>query len=150
MQREPIFAALFALGQAVTWDSPERTWQTASRRVQHFSKCSDQPALFQVEGDESPHQVTGMPYKWVLKAHWLVYQNTGLDPQTVPATENNLILDALQAALGPQIVPGAPFTDRCTLGGLVYSVKISGNVLKYDGAIEGQGVMTIPLEILVP
>jgi hypothetical protein len=149
VQREPIFAALFALGAAATWDNG-RTWKTSSRRTVHFSKVEAQPAFFQYESEENIQQVTSMPYKSILKAHWIAYQNTGLDPKAIPATENNLILDALQAALAPQLMPGVQFVDRCTLGGLVYNVKICGSVMKYDGALEGQGIITIPLEILVP
>lgn len=149
MIREPIFEALFALGSVVTWDGG-RTFRTKSRRVIHFSKCPDQPAFFQVEQDERAEQVTGLPYKWTLPATWMVYQNTGLDPKAVPATENNLILDALQAVVSPRFEPGVQFTDRCTLGGLVYDCKISGNIVKYDGALEGQGIVVVPLVLLVP
>jgi hypothetical protein len=148
--REPIFQALYELGSSVSWDTPARTFLTRSRRVQHFAKCPDQPAFFQVEHDEKAEQVTGMPYKWALPATWMVYQNTGKDPQTIPATENNLILDALQAVVGPQLEPGVQFTDRCTLGGLVYDCKISGVITKYDGALEGQGIIVVPLVLLVP
>jgi hypothetical protein len=150
MNREAIFAALYALGSVVEWDSPPRTFKTISRRVQHFSKCADQPAFFQVERDEKIEQITGMPYKTRLEAVWMVYQNTGKDPKAVPATENNLILDALQAVVSPKFVAGEQYVDRCTLGGLVYDCKISGTITKYDGALENQGIVVVPLEILVP
>ena len=148
--REPIFAALFALGKEATWDTPARGFLTKSRRVLTFDQCNDQPAFFQVEGDEDPQQVTGMPYKWTLDATWMVYQNMGRDPEAVPASENNLILDALTGTLGPQLLPGVEFTDRCTLGGLVYNVRIEGRITKYAGDLDGQGIVVVPLKILVP
>lgn len=152
MNREPIFQALFALTNNLTWGTPTpRTFVTRSRRVKLFSDVptEQQPALYQAEHDEVTSQVSNMPYKWVLKAEWVIYQATGFDPNAVPAIENNLILDAIQAALAPAIAdPGYP--KRNTLGGLVHHCYIDGSVFKDPGDIDNQGMMVVPILMLVP
>lgn len=151
MNREAILGALFALGQSIQWDSPARGWVTTSRRVKLFSDVPDelQPALFQAEHGEVTSQTSNMPYKWVLKAEWIIYQCTGNDPNAVPAIENNKILDAVQAAFAPQ--PSDPgYPKRNTLGGLVHHCYIDGSVFKDPGDIDNQGMMVIPILMLVP
>lgn len=151
MSREAIFAALFALTQGVTWDDPARTFKTRSRRVKLFSDvpANQQPALYQAEHSESSSQVSNLPYKRTFAASWIIYQAVGNDPKAVPATENNLILDALQAALAPRPTDRG-FPQRNTLDGLVYHCYIDGEVFKDPGDIDNQGMMVIPIKLLVP
>ena len=151
MNREAIFGALFALSESIEWGTPARGWQTRSRRVKLFSDVpvDQQPAIFQAEHDEVTSQQSNMPYKWVLKAQWIIYQATGNNPDGVPAIENNLILDAVQAAFAPQ--PSDPgYPKRNTLGGLVHHCYIDGSVFKDPGDIDNQGMMVIPILMLVP
>lgn len=139
-------AALFALGQVVQWDSPLRGFALTSRRMRHYSDTPQQPAFFQVEHDENVSQVTGLPYKWILEASWVVYQNIGSDPNSVPQRESNLIKDALTAALSLE----DDVDDRVTLGGLVHHVYFDGRVFSDSGDLDGQGVIVMPIKILVP
>lgn len=150
MNRNQIYQALFDIGSGISWDSPARTWAYYSRRLQIWTECPNQPAFYQVEHDNEIGQMTGMPYKNVLKATWIVYQDTAKDETVVGAIENNLILDALQAAMAPQIVAGQQYVDRNTLGGLVYHAFIDGVTFQDGGDLDGQGVMTIPITLLVP
>lgn len=152
MNRELILSTLFALTENVQWGTPTpRGFVTRSRRVKLFSDvpADQQPALYQAEHDELTSQQSNMPYKWVLKAEWIVYQATGFDPNAVPATENNLILDALQAALAPP-PQDEGYPKRNTLGGLVHHCYIDGTVFKDPGDIDNQGMLVIPILMLVP
>jgi hypothetical protein len=152
VSREDVFSFLYTLTANVTWDTPARTFITRSRRLKLFNEVSveQQPALFQVEHDEQVDQVTGMPYKQVWNASWMIYQATGMNPEAEPAIENNLILDALMTALAP--VPRDPGfqSKRNTLMGRVHHCYVSGEVFKDPGDIDNQGMMVLPIKILVP
>lgn len=148
--RKQISDALFALGSAATWGSPTTGFTYTSKRLMSFADCADQPAFFQVMHDEHFAQVTGMPYKVRLTAKWVIYYNVAVDPTVVGSDLGDEIMDALQATLVPRIVPGQPYYDRCTLGGLAYHAFISGQVFRDGGDLDGQGVMVVPIDILVP
>lgn len=154
--REAIFSALFALVSGITWTSiatnAPQQFITTSRRVKLFSDviAQQQPSLFQAEHDEQLGQVTNLPYKNTMGANWIIFQNVCADPNQQGAIENNLILDQVMAALAP--VPSDPgFRDkRNTLGGLVHHCYVSGRLFKDPGDIDGQGMMVVPIKILVP
>jgi hypothetical protein len=127
-----------------------RRFVTMSRRVELFSDCPAQPACYQAEHGDMVAKVTGMPYKTVLEAKWIIYQNVAQDPNQLGAVENNLIIGGCYRALAPR--PDDPgFHDRRnTLGGLVHHCFISGNLFKDPGDLDGQGMMVIPIKVLVP
>jgi hypothetical protein len=64
--------------------------------------------------------------------------------------ENNLIIGGCRKVLAPQ--PDDPgFLDkRNTLGGLVHHCFISGRIFKDPGDIDDQGMIVIPIKVLVP
>lgn len=142
--RNTIFAALFArLSGAYVWKN------TPSRRVKLWGEVDPvmRPALFQFEGGDETYtwSNTAEP-KRTLPASIFIYTNA---PEgTIGIVEQNDILDAIEAALrptGPETALG-----RCTLGGLVYSCRINGQVFKDPGDLDGDGMLRIPIEIIVP
>ena len=143
--REQVFQALFALGQGLTWGSPPSGFVFAARRVKLWDDVPGQPALCQAEHDEQVEQITGLPPKLTLNASWLIYQNAGADPAATPATINNQILDAIQGAF-----PNPDGGQVQTLGGLVAKCWINGRIFKDPGDLDGQGLLIVPIQILVP
>lgn len=150
--REDVFSFLWTLTDGVTWGTPARGFVTRSRRIKLFNEVSpeQQAAIFQAEHDEQIAQVSNMPYKQVWAASWLVYQATGYDPAAEPTIENNLIIDALQAALAPRPRDPGFQSKRNTLMGRVYHCFIEGEIFKDPGDIDNQGLIVIPIRILVP
>ena len=144
--REDVFQALFALAQGLSWGGPPSGFAFTSRRVRLWDDLGgEQPALCQAEHDEQVEQVTGLPPKLTLNASWLIYQNAGVDPAATPATTNNMILDAVQASF-----PDPDGDQVQTLGGLVSRCWINGRIFKDPGDLDGQGLMIVPIQILVP
>lgn len=154
-------AILYALAErmtAVRWtrsgdDTPlSRRFITVSRRVRLFADVptDQQPACFQAEWGTTEGQVTGMPYKTVLEANWIIFQAIGLDKNALGAVENNLIIGGCRRALEP--LPSDPgyLDKRNTLGGLVHHCFISGRIFKDPGDIDDQGMIVIPIKVLVP
>lgn len=140
--REQVYGALFALAQTVNWGS---TFAYTSRRVRLWDDIPSVPALCQGEHAETVTQATRLPARRTLTAEWYIYHRAGKDPNAIPATLNNQILDAVEAALAP-----APGFETQTLGGLVHHCWIDGNILKVPGDIDGDALMVVPIHILWP
>jgi len=143
--REDVFNALFALTAGLAWGSPAQTLAYSARRVKLWDDLPAQPALCQAEQDEDVTEVTGLPSKTTYSANWLIYHNVGKDPAATPATETNLILDAVQA-----LFPSGDPDQVQTLGGLVHHCFISGKVFKDSGDLDGQALIIVPIKILAP
>ena len=144
--RSDVGRALHALVAGITWDSPARGFAYTSHRLQLWDDVPAQPAMMTQEGDEQWTQTTrGLPIR-VWSYRIVVYHRTGADSSVErPADESSLILEALESAI-PSLDPDL----RQTLGGLVHSVKIVGTVMKDDGAMDGQAMLVVPVEITVP
>lgn len=149
--REPIFAALFALGQAITWVDPitgEVTgWSQTARRVYTADQwgAAYQPALMQAEAHETYQPRPKFPTKLTLSANWVGLFQPCLAPDPT-GPRLNTILDAIDAALQPD----DPINNVLTLGGLVSHVWIEGDVFADTGDLDGQGMFIVPIKILVP
>jgi hypothetical protein len=154
-------AILFALAERmalVRWarssdPTPDtRKFVTISRRICLFSDVASlqQPACFQTEWASDEVQVSNMPYKTTLMAAWTVFQSIAKDKKALGTVENNLIIGGCRKVLAPQ--PGDPgFPDkRNTLNGLVHHCFISGRIFKDPGDIDDQGMIVIPIKLLVP
>lgn len=151
MTREPIYQALFAAGQAITWADPlsgaSTTWSTSARRIRTPDQigADEQPALLQAESDEVVSQATRMPSKRILTAAWVIYLKPYEAPQpTGPLL--NAVLDAVETAFAPD----SAIADTFTLGGLVTHCWIDGTIFKDPGDVDGQAMLIVPIRILVP
>jgi hypothetical protein len=104
------------------------------------------PALFLFERGETYHVVSpAMPTKRCLHVAACFYNDAGSDLNATPTTIVNDALDALDRALTPDVATG-----RMTLGGLVYSVKISGDTEGSPGDRDGRAAAIVPIEIVLP
>ena len=140
--REQVMTALLALVRS-TGD-----FVTVSRRNRDPNSIGpDQsPALFLLE-DSEQYAVTSiaMPPIRHLIVSAIFYNDGGADQNVIPATPINNALDALDAALQPTNP-----TYRFTLGGLVESVMIDGEVKKAPGDKTGKSMAIVPLRVILP
>ena len=139
MNREPIYAALFALVQSAA------SFVTVSRRLRHWSDvaAAEQPALFQIQKSEAAEERRPLPAKWRASVDLYLYAHAP-DELTPSATVINPLLDAVEAALAPD-----PVSHVQTLGGLVQHCWIAGRIQTDEGVLGGQSVAIVPVEILV-
>jgi len=158
IDEEAIYYALAELMSTVRWTragdtTPStRKFVTISRRVKLFADvgASQQPACFQAEWASDEQQTSNLPYKTTLMANWIIYQCVANDPKGIGAIENNLILKGVRAALAPK-PNDIGFSDkRNTLNGLVYHCFIQGRLFRDPGDIDGQGMLIVPIKLLVP
>lgn len=139
MNREPIYAALFAKVSNLPGIV------TSSRKLKHWNDVNpaDQPALFQTQNGENAIIKTGLPTKWSMDVDLYVYCHAGNDPDATPSTDLNVILDAIEEALKPD------YSGYQTLGGLVFDCCIDGKIETDEGILGPQSVAIIPIKIMV-
>lgn len=139
MTREPIIAALFAKLSAISGVN------LSGRVLRHYNELhpSDQPALFLAPRAQTATRKRGFPTVWTIDVSVYVYvKRAGND--TVPDTQMNTILDAIEAALNP-----AGGVEVQTLGGLCDHAWIEGAIETDEGVLGDQAIAIIPIRILV-
>lgn len=105
------------------------------------------PALFLLEDSEEYHrQSAALPPRRTLRVSVALYNDVGPDPNAIPSTAINNALDNIDALL----LPDNPVVGRCTLGGLVYSAMIDGEIKKAPGDKTGKSAAIVPLALVVP
>lgn len=140
--------ATLAQAQFATPINGRLSWAIVSRRVKLWSDvaAADQPALFIAEhGETIAYASENTPGKTILNVDLLLYVAGAKDPESIPARDLNVALDALFSALAPD-----PASGRQTLGGLVYRCRIEGRIVKDPGDLDGQGLALVPVRILAP
>jgi hypothetical protein len=144
MNREAIYAALFAKGRAAAG------FNQSSRRLRHIEDLqpAEFPAFYQVQMAENWTQPAGnLPPVGQLTVEWWVYVYSG-DGATSHATQLNPLIDALCASVG--LPPAFNPSGTQALGGLVESVRLDGRIEFAEGAMDDRGFARIPLVIRLP
>jgi|SRR6185437_3978582 len=138
MEREPIYAALFALLSGAAGFS------TVGRRLQSWEDTPAQPALFQIQaGEKASEKFPGAPLRWQLSVRAWIYCQSDASPTSVPSSVLNPLVDAVVAALSP-----TPAGEKQTLGGLVLNAWVDGEIRIFEGVLGQQAVAIIPISIL--
>jgi hypothetical protein len=143
--REQISAAFFALVAGAA------DFTATSRRFVHWDQVNEtqMPFLTMLKtGEVRARQSEGLP-TLTINAHVFIYMSAGMDPEDVPDTAMNSLLDALDAAVAPS-GGDALNRNKQTLGGLVSHCYPLGSVFIDTGDIDGKAVAAIPFQILVP
>lgn len=107
------------------------------------------PALFQVEYKET-HDKAKLITPAIRKLHVdiYIYISLGVDPNSVPITQLNDLVDAIDPNSDGVLKP-SPMNGRQTLGGLVTDCYINGEIIKTPGDIgNGMGAAIIPIEVV--
>lgn len=137
--RETIYAALFALASGM----PELVTKSRRRKDVTGLSSNQMPAVYQHQLRERVVKVQrGMPSIWELDVDFYIYLSNG-DPNVVPSSILNPILDSLTAMLQP----GMPENEQ-TLGGLVAWCRIYDEIEIHEGTDGEQIIVLVPVRIL--
>ncbi len=142
--REQAIGALVArLAGAYGWAAPP------SRRLKLWSDVPPamRPACFVFEGGSESYEGTSSTTKRKLLLRLFIYVDAH-DPGSPGAAQLNAIMDALDAALATAGADAA--LGRCTLGGAAYRCSIEGKPLKDPGDLDGDGLLLVPVTIVLP
>lgn len=141
--REQVAVALFTQLQTMG-----ATFATYSRRPQLWDDTTAKPAIYQgqtLEQTGYSGDNTALPLH-IMYFPITIYINTGLDPNTIPDTAINNLLDAVDACLAaPPYDPG-----NFTLGGKVAYARSEGDIIRIPGYLDGQGKVLFTIKALVP
>lgn len=143
--REQIYSALFATLQGALL-APAGPFKTVSRRWQDLSQISpaDRPSLYQVQKDELIGTgLNGLPIHAKLALDLVLYTSGDSEPNSVPSTELNTLLDALEAAIR-SATPGL----AQSLGGRVSHCRIDGKIEIVENVQGSMALAVVPVEIL--
>ena len=119
---------------------------TTGRRVIPWNQVGSQPALFLRGVEEDLEYENIVLQVQTIDAEIWIYSNAGQNPNVVPETALNNLMDAVQAAFAPDL----PGTYRFTLGQLVHWCRLEGRVIKDPGDASGQAIALMPVRITVP
>lgn len=150
LDREAVFAALWAIvSGAYAWKNDLAN----GRRLKLWGEVpvEQRPALFQFEGTTEAYTYSQSPTpKRRLEAALYVYIDAA-DKTIAGTVQLNALMLALETALLPQISDRAGgMGERNTLGGLVHSCRIEGNVFRDPGDLDGDGMLKLPIVIIGP
>lgn len=152
--RNEIYGALARLLPAVTLGGdPPRLLVTTGRKFRIYGDvpADQQPAGFQTEPTEAIQQRTGLEPIRQMHAFWTFYFKTQPgDPDDVGAAIANDIVDACEAVLAYNPDEPQDEFNVQTLGGRVHACRIDGEVVKVAGDEDGQGMVLVPILLLVP
>lgn len=152
--REDVFGYLFGLLAGIQWNEGTdiapvmKGFVTKTREIKLFSDvpAAQQPWVGQAEHSDGSQQKSNLPYKRTWEATWIIYHK-GPSPRS---RYNNLIIDAVEAALAPQPGDEGFFDKRNTLFGRVWHCFIDGAIFKDPGDLDNQALITVPIKLLVP
>ncbi len=142
--REQVAIALFNLLKGSS------EYRYASRRLRMPDQLSGiaKPALFMLEHKEihSKNRNATPAIRTLLVDVW-IYISLGADPNEVPITNLNTLIDAIDPNSGGVLKPD--IHGKQTLGGLVAECYINGEIIKVPGDIgNGLGAAVIPIEVI--
>ena len=144
VREQAVGALLQRVASAYAWAAPP------SRRLKLWSDvpAAMRPACFLFEGGAETYQdaAVGTP-KRSLQLRLFIYIDAH-DPAALGAAALNTIMDALDEALAP--AHGDLPLGRTTLGGAAYRASIEGKPLKDPGDLDGDGLLVVPITIVLP
>jgi hypothetical protein len=157
--RESISNALFdllagAVFVTLTSQGQEVSFSITGRRFRQFSDISgaQQIAFFLIEPKEKHKRgdLITPPVRDIMYEAY-IFIGDGVNPaaSVTPITTVNNILDSIDPAQGGVLKPEA-MSNRQTLGGLAHDCFIEGDIDKVPGDLDGQGVLIIPITVIMP
>jgi len=119
---------------------------TRGRRLQHWNKVTDQPAVFIRHVSDHYDRAQGILPRLTLNLEIWIYSRAGADPHVAPDSGLNDLVDSVEAALAPDNA----MLRTLTLGGLVQHCWLEGEVMFDPGDLDAQAKCVLPVKILVP
>lgn len=149
VDREAIFTVLFARLQTIPGIV------TCSRKWKPWEQCTgEQPAIFLISGNEHAKGQRDLPTVWTLRPTIYIYCRNDADPTVSGDVALHVLLQAVENCFERQPtepMSGGPFTPPSigtTLGGLVSSCVINGEIETDEGLLQNQCVAIVPVEII--
>jgi hypothetical protein len=150
--RTEVKAATFAKITSMTFATPvqgQSTWVTASQKLKLWGEVDVtlRPAVFLVShSEEDEYRGLGLYRRRLRLAAWCYTRCSETD---IGDTQLDTIMDSFEATFGQAAVDNFS-TNECTLGGLVYFVRIDGKVFRDPGDLDNDAMLIVPLLVEMP
>jgi hypothetical protein len=153
VNRLAIKTALFNLVAGAVFATPVNglsAWASSSRRLKTFNRIdpSAQPALFMVQHRETYERYgVGLVRRYLDMGLWC-YASTS-DESAV----GDDMLDTMESAIEAALAPDDTTRNELTLGNLVQWCRIrkdNNMYIRDPGDIDGQALLVLPVQILIP
>lgn len=146
--RQQVFNALFALLKTLPPPQGSNAWNTFTQEIRDWDAYTtvQQPVMTLARGAQN----FSLKAVGTTKFHWkvalLIYFRTDgfQTTSTYPDEITDPILDSIEQLFTPQMI-----NQYFTLGGLVQNCWIDGNIYSDPGIVDGQGVILVPISIIV-
>jgi hypothetical protein len=148
--RKAVAAALLALLTA------SGAFPNSGRRLRKPEQAASpgRPGLYLIKPRETYRYDSadqqGVPTVRLMEFLAVLYTDVGADETAVPADLIDDLLEVIDAALKPGTFDMLQNGGRLTLGGLAYSVRISGDPEFAPGDTQGKGMTVIPIQVVLP
>lgn len=147
--RNDVMTAILTVIQNMTFSTPingSMSWTTVSNRLRLWGDvpADQQPAAFLVtHREKDEYRNLGLVRRRLELGIWC-YSRSDPDPG---APDLDTMMEAFETAFNV----ADNFSTGCnTLGGLVYWVRIEGNVFKDPGDLDKQTLLIVPLVVEMP
>lgn len=127
---------------------PGNPFAQSGRRLRdpEGSAAAGKPAIYVIKAHEKfDRSKQLLPPKRDLHFLAVIYTDVGEDETAIPADVIDDLVDYVEGQLAPDTVTG-----RQTLGGLVQSVLIDGDINFAPGDSTGKGETVIPIRVTIP
>lgn len=140
--REQAMTALLALVQS------SASFAVSGRRNRSPDAIgpAQSPAVFLIESADDYQTNPVGPDRRTMTVKAFYYNDVGDDETAIPSTAINNAIEALEALLAP--TPGQ--RGSFTLGGLVFSCRIDGQIKRAPGEVTGKSMAVVPIKIVLP
>lgn len=147
--REQVAVALFNLLSVLGPTPGNNTFTAMSRRPVLWTEAPSYPALYLGEpGDEYEYKNgTASPPLITMNFDGYLYTKDGLDPNVIPDTAMNNLIDSIENTIQPIASPAF----QQTLGNIVDHVWIDRpGIFRRIDYSSGQGIALLTIKVLVP
>jgi hypothetical protein len=130
-------------GSAIT-----QGFQTTARRLSIAFEEADMPSMYLLDqGEEHPPRESMRPYLALMHCELFIFSKAGEDPNAVPATALNNLIDAIEMTLNPTgSQPGGGLRQPLGLHGVHYC-RIEGEIQKDPGHANRIAGAIVPIRI---
>lgn len=147
--REQVAVALFNLLSTIGPTPGNNTFTAMSRRPVLWAEAPSYPAFYLGQpGDEYQYlNGTASPPQTTMNFDGYLYTNDGLDPNVIPDSKMNSLIDSIENTIQP--IPSPQFQQTLGIGVDHVWIDKPGIFRRIDYT-SGQGVALLTIKVLVP
>lgn len=152
--RKRVSDAIFERIACATWigtaTGVETGFSQTGKKVKLFHEAQAKPSFYLHKSGEVFTPRSETPYLRSMRFDAIIYHDNAKNyPDLPPSDESDAILSAVEAVLQPHYADEG-YPTRNTLGEIVHAVTLDGEAHLDHGDIDGEGMLRIPIRVILP